>query len=59
MSGPEVASPSGKPLIDNVEEDRSSEDGVTTAEPQTQPRRLAAQQGEERRKACEVELEED
>ena len=55
----EVVSPREKPPIDDVGEDRSTEGAVTPAEPQSRPRRTAAQQGEERRKACMIELDED
>ena len=58
-SSPEVASPSEKPPTHNLGEDRSSEGAVTTTVPQSQLRRIAAQRGEEGRKACVVELDED
>ena len=56
---PEVASPSEKPPTDNLGEDRSSEGAVTTTAPHGQLRHIAAQQGEEGRKANVVELDED
>ena len=58
-SRPEVTSPGDKPPIDNVGEDRFTEGAVTSAESQSRPRRIAAQRGEEQRKACMIELEED
>ena len=72
-SSPEYTSPSEKPAIDDVGVDRSSEGDVRAdqapeptekvlselTEPPTRPRRLAAQRGEEQRKACMIELDED
>lgn len=55
-SSPKVVTPTP---VDIVGEDSSERVTNTPAVPPSRPRRIAAQRGEERRKACMIELNED
>lgn len=56
---PEIVDPGKKPPTDKEDEDKAEKGTDDPAQPRRQSRRLAAQRGDEQRKACMFELNDD